>query len=187
MDAVVLVEGISDHEALTALAERRGLDLDGAGIAVVSMGGAHAIGRFLAELGPDGSDVRLAGLCDVGEAPVFRRGLERAGMGVDLDRVGMEALGFFVCELDLEDELIRALGADATIGVIERAGELDSFRVLQTQPAQRDRPIDRQLHRFLRSKSGRNTRYGRLLVEALDDSAMPRPLHAVLDHICARR
>jgi hypothetical protein len=58
---------------------------------------------------------------------------------------------------------------------------------LQKQPAQRDRPLERQLHRFLRSKSGRNTRYGRLLVEALDLSAVPRPLDAVLDHVWARR
>jgi hypothetical protein len=52
---------------------------------------------------------------------------------------------------------------------------------------QRTWPIDRQLHRFLRSKSGRNTRYGRLIIEALDLSAMPRPLDALLDHVWAVR
>jgi hypothetical protein len=185
--AAVLVEGRSDRAALEALACRRGLDLAAAGVEIVVMEGAHAITRFALRLGPAGEGVRLAGLCDVGEEPEFRRGLERAGLGSDLDRAGLEALGFFVCEADLEDELIRALGADAMIELIDRTGELASFRTLQKQPAQRDRPIERQLHRFLRSKSGRNTRYGRLMVEALDLAAVPRPLDAVLDHVWARR
>ncbi|MGE0141221.1 MAG: TOPRIM nucleotidyl transferase/hydrolase domain-containing protein [Ilumatobacteraceae bacterium] len=187
MKVAVLVEGRSDRAALDALASRRGLDLEAAEVEIVVMGGAHAIGRFVQQFGPAGEDVRLAGLCDAGEERHFRRGLERGGLGVDLDRAGLEALGFFVCEADLEDELIRALGHDAMIELIGAAGELDSFRTLQKQPVQRTWPIDRQLHRFLRSKSGRNTRYGRLIVEALDLSAMPRPLDALLDHVWAVR
>jgi predicted ATP-dependent endonuclease of OLD family len=38
--AVVLVEGISDQLALEALAARRGLNLDGEGIAILPMGGS---------------------------------------------------------------------------------------------------------------------------------------------------
>jgi hypothetical protein len=185
--AAVLVEGQSDRAALEALASRRGLDLVDADVAIVVMNGAHAIGRFASRLGPRGDGVRLAGLCDVGEERLFLRGLERAGLGSELDRAGLEALGFFVCEADLEDELIRALGPEGMIALIASEGELPSFRTLQKQPAQRDRPIDRQLHRFLRSKSGRNTRYGRLIVEALDLTAVPRPLAAVLDYVCAPR
>ena len=57
--------------------------------------------------------MRLAGICDAGEEDDFRRGLERAGLGSRLTRTDMERLGFFVCAADLEDELIRALGAES--------------------------------------------------------------------------
>lgn len=107
----MLVEGISDQRALEALAERRGRNLDAEGISMVPIGGAQSIGRFLKVFGPQGLNVRLAGLCDAGEEGDYRRGLERTGLGSDLTRVDMERLGFYVCVADLEDELIRALGA----------------------------------------------------------------------------
>ena len=109
--AVVLVEGVSDKVALETLAVRRGRNLAAEGVSVMAIGGAQAIGRFLDLYGPHGSNVGLAGFCDAGEERAFRRALERAGLGDDLDRAGMERLGFFVCERDLEDELVRCLGA----------------------------------------------------------------------------
>jgi len=57
---VVLVEGVSDRLAVEALARRRGRNLDVEGVTVVSMGGAQAIGSFLARFGPQGLDLRLA-------------------------------------------------------------------------------------------------------------------------------
>src|SRR5947208_16150753 len=83
MRAVVLVEGDSDRAALEALAERRGRDLDAEGVSVVAMGGAQAIGSFLARFGPRGLDFRLGGLCDEAEEGEFQRGLERAGLGLE--------------------------------------------------------------------------------------------------------
>ena len=80
----VLVEGLSDEAALKTLAERRAIDLEAAGIRIVRLGGAHRIGRFLDDLGASRDGVRLAGLCDAGEEPVFRRALQRAGFGDDL-------------------------------------------------------------------------------------------------------
>ena len=178
--AVVLVEGISDQWALEALAERRGRDLEAEGVEVVPIGGAQAIGRFLERLGPNGLDVRLAGLCDAAEETEFRRGLERAGLGAELTRAGMERLGFYVCVVDLEDELIRAHGAAAVEQVVEAEGDLRSFRTLQKQPAWLGRPIEEQLRRFMGSGGRRKIRYARLLVQALDLSRMPRPLELVL-------
>jgi hypothetical protein len=180
--AVVLVEGTSDRIALETLAERRRGDLEAAGVVVVAMGGAQAIGGFLNLYGPPGLDLRLAGLCDAGEEREFRRGLERTGFGANLGRADMERLGFYVCAADLEDELIRALGAAAVEAVAEAQGDLGSFRTLQKQAAWRGRPVEEQLHRFLGSGGRRKTRYARLLVEALDLSEMPRPLERVLAH-----
>jgi hypothetical protein len=180
--ARLLVEGVSDKAAIEALAVRRGVDLSASGVAVVAIGGATNLFRYLSALGPL-TEVRVGGLCDAGEERSFRRGLERAGLGVDLARADMEQLGFFVCELDLEDELIRALGVDAVEAVIGAAGELESFRILQRQPAQRGRPVEAQLRRFIGTRAGRKTRYGRLLVEALDLDRVPRPLDLALQHL----
>jgi hypothetical protein len=181
--AVVLVEGISDQFALEAIAQRRGRDLGAEGISIVSIGGATNIRRFLELVGPQGLDVRLAGLCDVGEEGNYRRGLERAGLGSNLTRADMELLGFYVCVADLEDELIRSLGAASVEQVVDTQGELGSFRTLQKQSAQQGRSIDQQLRRFMGTRGGRKIRYARLLVDALDLSKVPRPLDRVLAHI----
>ena len=178
--AVVLVEGISDKCALEALAERRGRNLDAEGVSIVPIGGAQAIGRFLNLYGPQGLDVRLAGLCDAAEERDFRRGLERAGLGSHLARADMERLGFYVCVADLENELVRAVGAAAVEQVIAAEGELGSFRTFQKQPAKRDLPHEEQLWRFMWN---RKIRYARLLVEALDLTKVPRPLDRVLAYV----
>lgn len=180
---VVLVEGGSDRFALEALARRRDRDLAAEGVEVVAMGGATNIGRFLAEYGPTGRNLRVTGLCDSGEVGAYRSALTRAGFGRDLDRDDMEALGFFVCVADLEDELIRAIGVPAIEVVLETEGELTAFRTLQQQPAQRDRTAEQQLRRFIGTKSGRKLRYGRLLVDALDLANVPRPLDQLLAHV----
>ncbi|MGZ4317195.1 MAG: TOPRIM nucleotidyl transferase/hydrolase domain-containing protein [Gaiellaceae bacterium] len=183
MRAVVLVEGVSDQVALEALAARRGRNLEAERVSVVPIGGAQAIGRFLNRFGPQGLDVRLAGLCDAAEEGEFRRGLERAGLGSQLTRLEMERLGFHVCDADLEDELIRSLGAAAVEQVVAAQGELGSFRTLQKQPAWQGRATEEQLRRFLGSGARRKIRYARLLVDALDLTRVPRPLDLVLAHI----
>jgi hypothetical protein len=181
--AVVLVEGTSDQRALEALGERRGRNLGAEGICIVPIGGAQAIGSFLDLFGPSGLDVRLAGLCDAGEEGDFRRGLERAGLGSNLTRAEMERLGFYVCVADLEDELIRSIGADAVEEIVDAQGHLGSFRTLQKQPAWRGRTREEQLRRFMGSGGSRKIRYAPLLVDALDLARVPRPLDRVLAHV----
>ena len=177
----MLVEGTSDLVAIEALAERRGRDLDAEGVSLVPMGGAQAIGRFLDLFVPQG--LKLAGLCDAAEEREFQRGLERAGLGSNLTRDDMEQLGFYVCVEDLEDELIRALGADAVEEVVEAQGDLGSFRTLQKQPAWQGRPREEQLRRFMGSGGSRKIRYARLLVDALEPGQVPRPLDLLLAHV----
>lgn len=182
---VVLVEGISDRIAVETLAARLGRHLTSEGVAVAPMGGAHAIGRFLTMLGPQGANLRLAGLYDAGEESVVSQALQRAGFGLGspLARAELEDLGFYVCVVDLEDELIRALGAAAVEAVVASQGELDSFRTLQKQPAWRGQRNEDQLRRFLGSGATRKIRYAHLLINALDLSQVPRPLHLVLAHV----
>ena len=172
MRAVVLVEGRSDEAAVEALAARRGRDLAAEGVEVVAMGGITNLRAHLARFGPTGLDVALAGMCDANEEPYVRRVLAESGLG-DLD-------SFHACHLDLEDELLRALGVDAVVAVVEAAGELTGFRSMQRQPAQRERSTHDQLRRFMGTKGGRKVRYASLLVDALDLDAVPPPLDRVL-------
>jgi hypothetical protein len=179
--AVVLVEGVSDRVALETLAARRERDLDAEGVSIVPVGGAQAIRRFVDHYGR--RDVLLVGLYDVGEERDVARGLERAGLGAELTRADLERLGFFVCDADLEDELIRALGADAVEQIVDEHGDLRPFRTLQKQAAWHGRPKEHQLRRFMGSGGRRKIRYAQYLVEALDLDRMPRPLDRVLARV----
>lgn len=180
--AVILVEGWSDQAAVDALARRRGWDLRTEGILTLPIGGVTNLGAFIQTLGTSGLGLRLAGLCDAAEEGYARRSLERAGLGTNVTRAGLEAMGFFVCEADLEDELIRALGTTAVEAVLDEQGELASFRRFQEQPAQRGRTHDAQLRRFMGTRARRKVRYGSLLTEAIDLARMPRALDLVIAH-----
>jgi len=181
--AAVLVEGVSDQLALQALARRRGRNLDAERVSIVPMGGATNIRTFLHRFGPQGFDLKVAGLCDAAEEGDFRRGLERAGLGSNLTRADMERLGFYVCVADLEDELIRALGAAAVERAIDAQGELEQFRTFQRQPQWRARTREAQLRRFFGTHSGRKTESAATLVDALDLTRVPRPLDGVLAYV----
>jgi hypothetical protein len=184
MRAVVLVEGRSDRAAIETLATRRGHDLAADGVAVVAMGGITLLGRHVAAYGPGGRGLELTGLYDAAEERVVRSALRRNGMGADLDRQQLAERGFHVCVDDLEDELIRALGTEAVETVLAAEGELATFRTMQRQPAQRDRPLAAQLRRFLGTRSGRKIRYGTVLTEAsFEAGCVPAPLEAVLARV----
>jgi hypothetical protein len=159
---VVFVEGTSDEVAVRALATRLGRDLEAEGVSVVPIGGAQAIRRVLASL-PEG--VRAVGLCDEGEARSFERALGSR---------------FFVCVRDLEEELVRAVGIESVLEVIEARGELSSLRTYQKQIAHRERSLEEQVHGFMHN---RKIEYARLLVDALDLARVPAPLRGLLDAV----
>lgn len=152
---LVLVEGESDRIAIETLAARRGMRVD-----VLAIGGAQAARRVTAARAGES----MVGLVDAKERGELERVLETV----------------FVCDRDLEDELIRALGVDRVLEVLDQHGELASFGRLQHQPAQRERSTTDQLRRFLAGRSGNKLRYASILVEALDDDRVPVPLEGVL-------
>jgi hypothetical protein len=148
---LILVEGESDRIALEALARKLGLERPD----IAVLGGAHAVASFVAITGK----ANLVGLCDKNEEFLFRRVLDRV----------------HVCDPDLEGELIRALGAERVLQMVE-----PSFATLQKQPAWRGMPLEDQLRRYLSGRSGNKLRYASLFVEALDLDRVPRPLHDAL-------
>jgi hypothetical protein len=179
--AVVLVEGESDRVALTTLARLRDRDLEAEGVEVVAMGGATNVHRFLGRY-VGAPHVRVAGLCDLGEQRFYARAVRRHVLG-HADELDLAAHGFFVCERDLEDELIRCLGTGRVLEVVAAQGEAGALATFRQQPAQRARPLEAQLHRFLGTHSGRKAQYARALVEALPTGTAPAPLTALLAHV----
>jgi len=177
---VILVEGESDRAALETLARRQCRDLGRERVVVQAMGGVTNIGHFLAALAPAADGIGIRGIYDLPQERYVRWALEQAGFGARLDRRGLELLGFHACIDDLEDELIRALGVGGVVDVIRAAGELESFRRMQHQPAQRSRTDEQQIRRFLAGRSGNKAVYARRFVEALDLAAVPQPLVRVL-------
>jgi hypothetical protein len=147
---LIVVEGQSDRIALEAVAERLGFERP----EIAVLGGAHAIAGFVALTGKH----NLVGLCDKNEELLFRRALDAV----------------YVCNPDLEGELIRALGIDRALELVD-----PSFGTLQKQPAWRGMPVEDQLRRYLSGRSGNKLRYARLFVEALE--VISAPLQGVLE------
>ena len=179
-DQVVLVEGVSDRAAVEALAPRLGRDLEAERVVVVPVGGAGGMAAHLRLLVDRHPSVRRTGLVDEAESPVVARALEAVGLGHDLDRRGLARLGFEVCQEDLEAELIAALGPPQVELLLEREGDLRSFRTLQRQPEWRGRPVAAQLRRYFGAGARRKVRYARIMAEAVDLDRAPAALVSVL-------
>lgn len=167
----MLVEGESDKAAVESLAPRYGVDLDDLGATVVSMGGAGNFGRFITEATAQGH--RVGGLYDEGEERFVLRALNRQE-GEDVTKQG-----FFACRRDLEEELVRAIGAAGVMALVEAEGETKSFHSFANQPEHRDESVEAQLHRFLGTKGGRKIRYGTVLGEAVELDRIPEPLEGL--------
>src|SRR3954466_889831 len=178
--AVVLVAGASARDALHTLAKRGGRNLAAQGVEVRAMGGITNTRAFASRYGPLGLGLPIAGLYDAPEEAKVRHGLAAAGIGAALDPDGLTGLGFYKCSVDLEDELIRALGVEAVEAVIDAAGETRSLRLLAGMPAQRGWTREMVLRRFIEVRSGRKARYAELLVDALEPGRVPAPLAALL-------
>jgi len=172
---LVLVEGDSDANAVRALADLLGCDLSLHHIRICSAGGVTNFSSLLREFARAHSSGRFCGMYDLAEQRYVRRALTDAGIPIAA-RDSLESFGFFACTADLEEELIRALGAEAVERVLEAQGELVSFRRFQAMPQHRLTPVDQQLRRFLGTRATRKIRSARRLVERLDIDRLPRPL-----------
>ncbi|MFW2380608.1 MAG: TOPRIM nucleotidyl transferase/hydrolase domain-containing protein [Acidimicrobiales bacterium] len=172
--SVVLVEGISDQIAVETLAMRMGRKLGEERVVVIPIGGAHAAKHFVPCFAGR-ADLKLSGLVDRAEAVYFARALAEAGV-MDPASETIEGQGFFVCDADLEDELIRSVDEPEMEQLLASEGDLSAFRSLQNQPGWRDKPFHAQMHRWLRSVALRGSRYAQLVVVTADSERLPPPL-----------
>lgn len=177
---VILVEGPSDVASLRTLAVARGLDETRHAFELVSMGGVTNARHHLARLAHESPAPRVAGLYDAPEERYVLRALRSLGLPV-ASRADLERHGFFVCERDLEEEIIRALGPEVVEEVLADLRLIDRFRTFQRQPEWRGRPVGDQLRRFAGVASGRKSLLAGALTERLTPENVPRPLAALID------
>lgn len=173
----VLLEGASDIAAVRALATD---DLDG--VRLVDLQGVTNVRRVLVDLHRRDPDATVLGMCDAAEVRFVERALREVGRPVR-DDGDLRSHGFFVCEADLEEELIRALGVERVVQVIDRIGLSDKLSTLQQQPAWQGRPLADQLHRFCGVASGRKELLAHELASELAADQAPGPLRELLHRI----
>jgi hypothetical protein len=187
---LVLLEGPSDVAALEAVLTARGAEVRGTAYRLVDMGGvtntAAHLRRAVQDRG-DGEAPRVLGLCDAGEAWVVVRALRDTGREVE-EEADLAAHGFFVCDRDLEDELVRALGVRRCLALLEAEGLGHRFRAFSAQRAWAERPVEERLRRFSGIASGRKIRLARAMAAALPPAEVPLPiarLVARIEHVSA--
>ena len=176
---VVLVEGTSDAAVVRHLAGARGLPDDGS-FEVLPMGGVTNVARSVTAFGQS-RHTTVVILCDAAEEWYVRRALETVARRDG--RAAEAAPACFVCDRDLEDELIRSVGPAAVEDALDELGDLARFRTFQNQPEWRGRPLPDQLHRFAGSRSGRKAALAEQLAARLTPEATPAPLAALLDEV----
>lgn len=176
----VLLEGPSDVAAVRALMESHGLTQ--APVELVDLQGATNVGRALKEIRQVRSDADVVGLCDANGTRAAQQALVDDGLPV-ADASDLPIYGFFVCEPDLEAELVAALGAQRAREVFDGSGLGSKFDALRTQSTWADEPLAEQLHRFMTATSGRRENAAAALASALDESRVPESLALLLDRI----
>jgi len=174
----VLVEGRSDAVVVGHLLRIHGL----VRAHVEVMDGVTNVERDLTRLATSAPGAEVCGLFDAPEEGFVRRALARRGISAQ-SRADLARAGFFGCDADLEDELIRALGADVVEEVVADLGELPRFRTFQRQPEWRGRARAAQLRRFTGSASGRKERLAAALAERLTPETTPGPLARLVRYV----
>jgi hypothetical protein len=178
---VVLFEGASDRIAVETAARRLGREIGD--LELVDLDGITNLRVRLRGLLEEGR--RVVGLYDAAEGGYV------TGVLRDLGAIGVDGTpadaGFFGCERDLEDEAIAAAGPELVVETLAARGELARFRVFQGQPAQRERSIGEQLHRFAGTAAGRKARFAADVIAVIPVERMPRPIVALLDAALSER
>jgi hypothetical protein len=121
-------------------------------------------------------------MCDLAEAGFYLRALACRGLPV-LSPADLASYGFHTCVVDLEDELIRALGPARALDIVADLGLRRAFSRFSGQPFWRDQTPHAQLKRFAGTTSGRKALLARAFAAALPPDQQPRPLALLLDQI----
>ncbi len=179
---LVLLEGPSDVAALEAVLARRVPAVPGAAYRLVDMGGVTNAARHLRHAARTWPGRPVVGMCDAGEAGVVVRALQDQGRPAR-SAADLPDQGFFLCDRDLEDELIRALGVEECLDLLEGMALGHRFRAFGRQRAWVDRPVQERLHRFAGIASGRKVRLAEAMAARLAPGRVPPPMAALVARV----
>jgi len=176
---VAFVEGVTDYQAVRVIAATLGRNLDAEGIAVVALDGAASLTTFLQIMGPQGLKLAVGGICDADYEVDWCNYLTAAGLPAS-NRHGLNALGFYVSDLDLEDELIAALGTTAAQVVFANDGATQRFQHYTGQAAHQGKSLHEQIRGFVQTKKAYWTPR---LAAAVTEASVPPSIKDLLEHV----
>jgi putative ATP-dependent endonuclease of OLD family len=176
---VAFVEGITDYQAVRVVAAKLGRNLDAGGVAVVALDGAASLATFLEIMGPRGLDLAVCGICDADYESDWCSYLTAAGLPA-ASRQDLNALGFYVSDRDLEDELVTALGTTAAQMVFANEGATARFQSYAQQPGNQGMTLHDRIRGFAQSKKAYWTPR---LAAAVTAAAVPSAIQDLLDHV----
>jgi hypothetical protein len=176
-ETVIFVEGFSDYLAVRTLADTLGVNLDAGGISLLSLEGADLLKHYLSLLGPSGLNVAMRGLCDLDKEAEWAQLLVDAGLAI-ASRADLNHAGFQVCEADLEDELVTAIGEVAAVEVVSQAGESSKFETFKQQPTNAGLSDRGLLLAFIRK---RKIKWAPLLAASVESDDIPTPIADLLE------
>jgi predicted ATP-dependent endonuclease of OLD family len=174
--ALIVVEGFSDLLALRTLTKLRGKDLDASGVSLLSLDGSGTFKHYLQLFGPEGLGVELRGLCDQDAERDWIEKLSAAGIGV-ADRASLEENGFFVCDPDLEAEMLSALEPTEITRVINEDGAEATFSSFASHPANSGLTEHEIQVAFFKNEK---VRWAPLFAAAMSPTALPQPIERLL-------
>jgi ABC-type cobalamin/Fe3+-siderophores transport system ATPase subunit len=178
-ETVVLVEGFSDFLAIRALATTLGVNLDGAGVTLLSLEGADLVVHYLRLFGPSGLDLNLHGLCDLDHEEAWRGRLEQVGIPAP-DLPAMNAAGFYVCDPDLEAELLGALDEQQIEALIAEEGAEAHFASFSQKDLNAGLSTSElQLH-YVKSQK---IRWAPLVAAAIEATRVPTPIRELIESL----
>jgi len=176
---VILVEGFSDLLAVRGLASRLGVNLDAAGVSVLSLEGSDLFKHYAGLLGPQGLDLELRGLCDLDAEADWMARLNAVGISV-VDRAALNAVGVQVCDPDLEAELLSCLSEPQVELVFAEDGALNGFHTFSRQPSNAALSNAELQLRYVKNDK---IRWAPLMAEMIAPADIPSPITALLANL----
>jgi putative ATP-dependent endonuclease of OLD family len=162
-EAVIAVEGPSDRIIVDAVSSALGFDLDGHDIVVMETNGCGDMKVVESIFGPGGFGIPLFELID-------EDAMDDAAKRLGVDAADLEARSVFVSSRDLEDEYVRAIGAER-LWTRMKAAQTFSRTVLSLCKVGPDGiPTESDLAEFIRSKSNRKIPSALLAAELIDET-----------------
>lgn len=178
---VVLVEGVSDRIIIQRIAELVGYELDRLSVSLVELDGAGGVGYVLSLFGDGGFRIPLSFVIDEDAVAATA-----AKLGVAESVLGTKSV--YVCQRDLEDEYVRALGFEAVWNAIVASGLFTRNELANcTSTGNNGAYTHDDVAGFCRSKSTYKVRAAIVVAGLLDNesAAKIRPVLELLQALAA--